>query len=285
MTDAGEPRPLEGVRVVTLAVNVPGPAAAARLHALGARVTKVEPPEGDPLALASPAWYDELARGQRVLRLDLKEADGRARLEEILAESDLLLTSSRPAALERLGLARGALHARHPRLAQVAVTGCPAPHENRAGHDLTYQAALGLVEPPSLPRTLLADLAAAERAVSAALALMLARARSGEEGYAEVCIQEAAAAFAAPQRHGLTRPGGWLGGGMDVYGLYRAREGWIALAALEPRFRQRLAEALGVDALGRPRLEAAFLARTADEWEAWALEHDLPIAAVRDASG
>ena len=282
--DASEPRPLEGVRVVTLAVNVPGPVAAARLHALGAAVTKVEPPAGDPLAQVSPAWYGELARGQRVLRMDLKELDGRARLEEILTESELLLTSSRPAALQRLGLAWSELHARHPRLSQVAVTGHPPPREDRAGHDLTYQAALGLVEPPGLPRTLLADLAAAERAVSAALLLMLERARGGGGRYAAVSLEQAAAAFTAPLRHGLTRPGGSLGGGAEVYGLYRAREGWIAVAALEPHFQQRLAEALGLDELGRPSLEAAFLARTADEWEGWATQLDLPIAAVRGAS-
>lgn len=283
MTDGPGSRPLEGVRVVTLAVNVPGPAAAARLHALGAAVTKVEPPAGDPLARASPAWYEELARGQQVLRIDLKEPDGRARLDEILTESELLLTSTRPAALERLGLAWAEVHARHPRLSQVAVTGHPPPREDRAGHDLTYQAALGFVEPPELPRTLLADLAAAERAVSAALALMLERARGGEARCVAVSAEEAASAFAAPLRHGLTVPGGPLGGGAEVYGLYRAREGWIAVAALEPRFRRRLAEALGLGELSRPRLEAAFLARTADEWEAWATELDLPVAAVRAA--
>jgi alpha-methylacyl-CoA racemase len=284
MTDDSELRPLRGVRVATLAVNVPGPAAAARLRELGAAVTKVEPPSGDPLKGMSPAWYEELARGQRVIRIDLKAPDGRARLEEILAESDLLLTSSRPAALGRLGLAWSELHARHPWLSQVAITGHPPPREDVAGHDLTYQSALGLVEPPALPRTLLADLAAAERAVSAALALLLERQRGGEGRYAAVSLEEAAAAFTAPLRHGLTAAGGLLGGGAEIYGLYRAREGWVAVAALEPHFRQRLAEALGVDALSRPGLEAAFLARTADEWEAWATALDLPIAAVRGAS-
>jgi alpha-methylacyl-CoA racemase len=284
MTDDPGPRPLRGVRVVTLAVNVPGPVAAARLHDLGAAVTKVEPPSGDPLAEMARAWYDELARGQRVIRFDLKAPEGWARLEEVLAESDLLLTSSRPASLARLGLAWDDLRARHPRLSQVAITGHPPPREDRAGHDLTYQAALGLVEPPALPRTLLADLASAERAVSAALALLLERARDGVGRYAAVSLEEAAEVFAAPLRHGLTRPGGLLGGGAEIYGLYRAREGWVAVAALEPQFRRRLAEALGLDGLSRAALESSLLARTAEEWEAWATEHDLPIAAVRRTS-
>ena len=84
------------MRAVSLAVNVPGPTAAARLAALGASVTKVEPPGGDPLAAAHPAWYDELPRGQRVLTLDLKQAADQAILDEAPRASDLLLTSSRP---------------------------------------------------------------------------------------------------------------------------------------------------------------------------------------------
>lgn len=284
MADDSGPRPLRGMRVVTLAVNVPGPVAAARMYDLGAAVTKVEPPSGDPLEAMTAAWYGELARGQEIVRIDLKAPEGRARLEGMLAESDLLLTSSRPAAMERLGLAWGALHARHPRLCQVAITGHPPPREDRAGHDLTYQSALGLVDPPAMPRTLLADLAAAERAVSAALALMLERARDGEGRYAAVSLEEAAEVFAAPLRHGLTRPGGLLGGGEAIYGLYRAREGWVAVAALEPHFRRRLAEGLGLARLDRPALEAALLVRSAEEWEAWATALDLPLAAVRGAS-
>ncbi len=96
--------PLRYVRVVTLAVNVLVPAAAARLCELGASAAKVEPPGGDPLARSNPAWYEALAAGQEVVRLDLKDASDRARLDEHIAEADVLLTSSRPAAPRRLGL-------------------------------------------------------------------------------------------------------------------------------------------------------------------------------------
>src|SRR3954468_3289168 len=96
--------PLHGIRVLTLAVNVPGPVAAARLAALGADVTKVEPPSGDPLARGCPDWYAELTPGQRIVRLDLKEARERAMLDDLLAEADLLLTATRRAALDRLNL-------------------------------------------------------------------------------------------------------------------------------------------------------------------------------------
>jgi alpha-methylacyl-CoA racemase len=275
-------RPLDAVSVVSLAVNVPGPTTAARLLALGASVTKIEPPAGDPLATAHPAWYDELRAGQQVLKLDLKQEADRTRLEGLLETADLLLTSNRPGALARLGLAWAELHARFRRLCQVAIVGYPAPDQERPGHDLTYAAEHGLLVPPDLPRTLVADLGGAELATTAAVALLLARERDGEAGYAEVALADAASSFAAPLRHGATTPGGPLGGGSPGYGLYPARGGWLAVAALEPHFQQRLAEQLGLDELTHDALTTAFRARTAEDWEAWGREHDLPLCAVQN---
>jgi crotonobetainyl-CoA:carnitine CoA-transferase CaiB-like acyl-CoA transferase len=273
---------LAGVRVVTLAVNVPGPVAAARLRDLGASVVKVEPPGGDPLSHASPAWYEALSASQEVVRLDLKAPEDRVRLGGYLAEADLLLTSSRPAALARLGLGPEALRREHPRLSCVAITGFPAPKENEPGHDLTYLAEHGLLSPPGMPRTLLADLGGAERAVTAALALLFRRERTGEAGYEEVPLSEAAAYFAQPWRFGITRPGAHLGGGLPGYNLYRTSDGWIAVAALEQHFRERLLEELGLEAANREELARTFEQQTAEHWERWAAERDLPVKAVGD---
>ena len=155
-------RPLSGFAVVNLAINLPGPAAAARLSELGASVTKVEPPEGDPTEAASKELYDRLAEGHTILRLNLKEPAGRERLAALLERCDLLLTSSRPSALARLGLAWSDVESRHPRLVQVAIVGHAAPLQELAGHDLTYVGRHGLLAPPDLPRTLVADLGGAE---------------------------------------------------------------------------------------------------------------------------
>jgi crotonobetainyl-CoA:carnitine CoA-transferase CaiB-like acyl-CoA transferase len=274
--------PLAGFRVISLAINLPGPLACARLRGLGAEVTKIEPPSGDPLAAAAPAWYDELTRGQRIAALDLKSAVGRATLEDLLAEADLLLTATRLSALARLGLGWEAIHARHPRLCHVVIVG--DAETDGPGHDLTYAAQAGLLTPPQLPRSVFVDLAGAERAVATALALLMARARDGAGRFAAIALSTVADELAAPLRHGLTAPDGVLGGGAAVYGLYRAKEGWIAVAALEPAFAARLADALGVDVTDRRALEAAFLARTAAEWEAWARARDLPLAAVASVS-
>ena len=271
--------PLAGVRLVTTAVNLPGPVAADRLGDLGAHVTKVEPPSGDPLRAVSEEAYTELTQGQVVVTLDLRSSGGQAALRRHLEAADLLLTSSRPASLSRLGLDWLTLHGRHPRLCQVAIVGGPGEQADHAGHDLTYQATAGTLTPPHLPVVLAADLAGAERAVSEALGLLLARGTTGAGGYREVALQEACSELARPRRWGLTAPGGPLGGGLPAYGVYAAADGWVALAALEPHFLTRTLDGLGVPGtVGE--LEAVFRTRTVAEWEDFGVAHDIPLAAV-----
>lgn len=272
---------LEDVSVVSLAVNLPGPAAAQRLRTLGARVRKVEPPSGDIMAAACPNWYTVLTQGIDVCTLDLKSTHDRAALEPMLADADLLITATRPAALDRLGLDWPALHARFPQLCHVAIVGYPPPSEDVAGHDLTYQAKHGLVQPPDMPRALVADLAGAERAATEALALLYARIRTGESGRRLVALSEAAEAMAAALHYGATTPGAFLGGGLANYNLYETQSGWLAVAALEPHFYARLSEALGLQEPDAAALAEAFQTRTAAEWETWAAEHGLPLCACR----
>jgi alpha-methylacyl-CoA racemase len=277
-----ELKPLVGLKIVSLAINLPGPFAASRLRDLGATVTKVEPPDGDPLARGCAEWYRALHENVTVVRLDLKVSAERARLNPLLADADLLLTSSRPAALERLGLSWAELHRQFPRLCQVAIIGHAPPAENQPGHDLTYQATLGLVELPDMPRALIADLGGAEEAVSMAASLLFSRERSGAAGFAQVSLAEAASRFALPYQHGLTRASGLLGGGWPGYNLYQAMAGWVAVAALEPHFAERLKVELAVETFSSEALAAAFKRRSAAEWETWGAEHDLPIVAVRE---
>jgi crotonobetainyl-CoA:carnitine CoA-transferase CaiB-like acyl-CoA transferase len=272
--------PLDNIRILSLAVNLPGPVAAAHLQRLGATVAKVEPPDGDPLDAVRPEWYRALHQGQEILRLDLKDAADRDRLHERLDHTDLLITAIRPAALQRLGLSWAELHPRYPQLRHIGIVGHSAPHEDLPGHDLTYQANLGLLTPPHLPRALIADWAGAHAVVTAALGLILARQRGQGCHSVQVSLADAAADFAEPWRHGLTAPGDILGGGLATYNLYQAREGWIAVAALEGHFRERLRVELGLAALDREALRSVFATRTAAEWAAWAIERDLPIAAV-----
>jgi alpha-methylacyl-CoA racemase len=270
--------PLHGYHLVSLALNVPGCVAASRLKELGARVTKVEPPTGDPLIRMSQQWYELLIQDMKTLRLDLKDPNEYLLLEQQLSDTDILLTSMRPAALERLGLGWQDLHGRFPRLCHVAFTGYPEPHENRPGHDLTYQAEAGLVTPPYMPNTLLADLAGVERAISAVLALLLARERGEGSAFLRVSLYEAGLVFASPIRYGLTIPGGILGGGNTGYNLFPARTGWLAVATLEGHFQEKLVRELGLQ--DGETMQDAFLGKTAEEWADWARVRDLPIVEV-----
>ena len=273
---------LDGLRVVTTALNLPGPVACARLRDLGAAITKVEPPDGDPFETYCAPWYARLHASTTVVRLDLKTRAGQDEMHARLGEADLLVTAQRPSALARLGLDAAAIAARHPRLCHVAITGHAPPEDETPGHDLTYLAANGLVADGALPATLFADMAGAERAVSTALALVIARGRTGVANARAAPLADAARALAQPLHAGLTRPGALLGGGLAGYNVYATKSGWIAVAALEPRFAQRLAQALLLEALTVDDLRRAFAADTAENWERWARERDLPIVALRN---
>ena len=273
-------QPLKGIRVVTLALNVPGPVTASRLVEFGAEGIKIEPPSGDPLKAVAAPWYDVLTRNQTVVALDLKHEDDRRKLDTYLEQAGLLLTSFRPSALQRLGLDWESLHARHPRLCVLNMIGYPPPNEEIPGHDLTYQAGLGLLRPPELPVTLHADMAGAERAINVALALLMTFAKTGKAEQANVSLYEAIRDFAGPLTAGLTKKDGTLGGDFPFYGVYKTSDGWVAVAALEPGFIKRLTAELNLSANARAELEALFRKRTAAEWEHWAKERDLPIKAV-----
>jgi len=274
--------PLRGLKILNLASNLPGPLVACRLQALGGEVVKAEPPGGDPLAFHIPAWYEVLVRRQKIVSLDLKTESGRSGFNDLLAASDLLLTANRPAALRRLGLDWESLRARFPGLCYIAIIGYPSPHENRPGHDLTYQAELGLVDPPHLPRALLADMVGAEQVVSAALGLLLARERGAGGGYMEVPLSGAVEYLAQSLSYGLTVPGGYLGGGLARYNLYQAQDGWVALAALEPHFWDNFCKLLNLspDDPSVEDLARIFKTRSASDWQTWGSENDLPLVAV-----
>jgi crotonobetainyl-CoA:carnitine CoA-transferase CaiB-like acyl-CoA transferase len=274
-------QPLAGIKIVTVAFNMPGPAAVSQLHRWGAEIVKVEPPGGDPLGRNCPELYRNLVGNQQVLELNLKQPADRGQLDIYLAVADLLITSTLPASLARLGLAWSDLHARFPRLCQVAIVGHAPPDEELTGHDLTYQASVGLISPPAMPVTLLADMAGAQTAVSHALAVLAERARTGEGVFSMVPIAAALEFFTLPLVHGLTLPGARLGGGWPNYNIYATSDGWLAVAALEPHFWARLKTLLQVKDGTHEEMKAIFMTRSAEHWARWARENRLPLAVVR----
>ncbi|MCT7293957.1 CoA transferase (plasmid) [Rhodococcus pyridinivorans] len=268
---------LDGIHVVTLAPNLPGPLAADRLRKLGARVTKIESPAGDPLASAAPSWYAELTAGQDVTVLDLKDADSRTRLDVLLESADLLITAMRPSAVKRLGLDE--LGATLPRLGHIEIVGYDGESEEVAGHDLNYQAAYGTLTPPSMPTVPVADMLGAERAVTAAVLLLLERAATGRGGRRRVVLDHAAQDAGAAVRHGLMGADAPLGGALPSYRIYRVADGYVALGALESHFAARVADLLGRE-LTHEGLEEFFGTQTVDDCEHMAAKADIPLTRI-----
>lgn len=269
---------LVGVSVVSLAINLPGPLAAARLAEFGAAVTKVEPPAGDPLATAAPEWYGALLRGQTVVTLDLKDCADRAKLDEVLAEADLLITSMRPSALGRLGL--DALQRSFPQLCVVEIVGYDGEEAEMPGHDLNYQAGQGTLTPPGMPKVPIADMLGAERAVAAALAALIARTNSGVGQRHRVVLEHAASWAGDAVRYRLTGEGAILGGALPGYGIYPCADGYVALGAIEQHMFARTMATFGVDG-SRAGFEQAFGALTIEQLTTMAVGADLPLNEVR----
>jgi len=277
---------LRGSRLLSLALNLPGPAAVQRLHAMGARCIQVLPPSGDPMAQYSPQAQQQLGLGIWQTTLDLKSATGQRRLHALLGRVDVLLTSFRPAALRRLGLDAESLRTRYPTLCSVAIVGAPGPRADEPGHDLSYQAEAGLVPGLQMPVSLLADMAGALLASEAVLQVLAQRQRSGSGAHREVALTEAAHWLALPRQWGLTSEGALLGGGHAGYRIYPCLDGRVALAALEPHFAAALAQLVGLGAQPMPdwgsteahQAVAAFMAaRSCEQLEQLAAAHDLPL--------
>jgi crotonobetainyl-CoA:carnitine CoA-transferase CaiB-like acyl-CoA transferase len=278
---------LEGIKVLDLSTALPGPLAAGRLAEMGAKVLKLEPPWGDLLYHIAPDWYAHLNQEKEIRSLDLKSVEGRSALESELATADVLVLTMRPGALARLQLDPESMAERFPRLGSVAIVGDSPPHAEQSGHDLTYQAEAGLLAPPRMPRFLLADLMGAERAVQAALGLLVQRSRTGKGGWEWVSLTDAARAFRPVIDFGLTASDRILGGGDPRYGFYPTSDGWVTLAALEERLWQQFLEAVDrtdlvdLDAvLLTAELHRIFASRTNQEWATLALDHKLPLAPV-----
>ena len=141
---------LEGLKVLDLTMNLPGPYMTWLLAVMGAEVVKVENPVGGDYARAlggsqdSP-FFAAVNRNKKSLALNLKHPEGKKLLLELVDTYDVLVEGFRPGTMERLGLDFDAVSARNPRLIYVSITGYghDGPYRLRAGHDVNYLVACG----------------------------------------------------------------------------------------------------------------------------------------------
>ncbi|HQS33659.1 MAG: CoA transferase [Polaromonas sp. 39-63-203] len=289
---------LKGIRILSLALNLPGPAALMRCRELGARCVKLEPPphapahaSGDPMSQYNPTAYAALHEGVRVRVADLKTDSGQRALQRELASADVLLTSFRPSALSRLGLGWKTLHRQYPTLSQVAIVGAPGAGAEEPGHDLTYLAKNDLITGLDLPATLYADMGGSLMATQAVLQAVMHQAAKGTGLYVEVALSDAATWLALPRAWGLTKPGAAVGGGHAGYRVYPCKDGRVAVAALEPHFAARLCTAAGMEAattraMFAPATQQAiadfFLTQSRLQLDRLAAAQDIPLHTLSD---
>ena len=287
MTHTLPVQPLQGVRILSLALNLPGPAALMRLRQMGATCLKFEPPGGDPMGHYNQAAYTQLHEGISVRKADLKSAEGQKVLHRELTQTDVLLTSFRPSAFKKLGIAWETLQARYPALSQVAIVGGPGERAEEPGHDLTYLAENGLVPGLELPATLYADMGGSLMATEAVLQACMARRSAESQGvFIEVALSVAAGYLALPRQWGLTQPDGWIGGAHAGYRVYACKDGRVAMAALEPHFAAALCTAAGMAACdistlltpaSRQHIADYLLTQTRRELDELAVAKDIPL--------
>lgn len=146
--------PLQGVRVVDLTSNIAAPFAGAILADLGADVVHVESRTGDDSRRMAPrigeisAYWQVVNRNKSVLRLDIREMEDRAQLEDLLSSADVFLTNLRPDKLKKNGLDYQSLKQKFPRLVHAALSayGAEGEESNRAGYDAVLQSRTGIAE-------------------------------------------------------------------------------------------------------------------------------------------
>ena len=264
-----DPQPLEGLLVVDLSRYLPGPFATRELLRLGARVVRLEPPDGDPVRRFAPEWEDVLNAGKESVACDLKAEPelGRA----LCARADVVVESFRPGVAARLGVGPDDVR---PETIYCSITGFGAegPRVRQAGHDLNYLGYAGLLAAtaPAPPPVPIADLAGAFDAVRAILAALLVRERTGRGSRIVVSMTHGAHELAHYAEPLVDLP---------HYRIYEtADERYLTVAALEPKFFRRLCELVGRPELAERQyepkeqealaaeLEEAFAARPLATW-------------------
>ena len=252
--------PLQGLKVLDLTRLLPGGYATLLLADLGADVLKLEEPgRGDYVRWTPPmvgdfsAAHVALNRNKRSMTLNLKTDAGRALFLKLVPEFDVLIESFRPGVLARLGVGYDRLKELHPALIYCAITGYgqDGPRSQAAGHDTNYIGYAGVLgitgiegDRPVLPGVQVGDLGGGGMAaVIAILTALNARHRTGVGDFCDISMMDGAfswltlhaGAYAAtkeaPERERMP-----LSGLFPCYRVYPAKDGWLAVGALEPQF-------------------------------------------------
>ncbi|MDR0809054.1 MAG: CoA transferase [Gemmobacter sp.] len=244
---------LEGILVVSLEQAVAAPLATVRLADAGARVIKVERPEGDfaraydSLVHGESAYFVWINRGKESICLDLRQPEDMGLMRRMIAAADVFVQNLAPGAAERLGLGAVALRAAHPGLIHVSISGYgeDGPYRNQKAYDMLIQGESGLLsvngtsEGSARVGISVCDVAAGETAFAAVLQSLIARGRTGLGRSVEVSLFHTMADWmnvpylqtryggAPPPRMGLRHPS------IAPYGAFACADGRQILLSVQ----------------------------------------------------
>jgi alpha-methylacyl-CoA racemase len=258
---------LDGIRVLDLTRLLPGAYATLLLADLGCDVIKIEDPRGGdhtrqmpPLAGGTSAYFKVLNRDKRSVTVNLRAPEAAEIIAALAEHCDVVVDSFRPKTAVRFGVDAQTLLKCNPRLVCASITGFgqSGPYEDRAAHDINYEALAGLLSlsaTPEVPGLLVGDIGAAYQTTIAVLAGLLAHARGGAtpERTLDVSIHEAALQWMAfpSARHLVDGTAADprqlpLRGEAARYNVYETADGkWLALGALERKFWAGFCERIG----------------------------------------
>ncbi len=298
------PLPLEGLTVVAVEQAVAAPFCSSRLADAGARVIKIERPEGDfargydAFAKGQSSYFVWLNRGKDSVVIDLASGAGRKEMEALIGRADVLLQNLKPGAMDKLGFARERLRQDYPRLVICTISGYGdgGPYADRKAYDLLIQAESGLASitggPESASRVGLSivDIATGATAHAAILEALIGRSISGQGADIRISMFDvmadwltvpllAAEAGHSPKRIGLAHPS------IAPYGVFRSKDGKNILISIqnEREWKKLCAEVMAQPALpDDPRL-ANMVARVKNRAFTDKIVGDAFAALTRDA--
>jgi len=245
---------LDGMRVLDAGIWRPVPHATQMLADLGAHVLKIEPPGGDPMR-TFPHLFRDIAGHKASIELNLRDAEGRARALELVADADVFCEGWRPGVAARLGLGYDDVRARNPSIIYCSVSGYgqTGPNVARPGHDVNYQALAGALAPrageePAIPRVPIADLAAGTVAAFCICAAWAKLIRTGEGERIDVAMADVVASWSGTSSGNLLRGRAQPTRGSAGYGVFACADGgWITLAVIsEDHFWQAVCDGLAL---------------------------------------
>ncbi|HEX2012359.1 MAG TPA: CaiB/BaiF CoA-transferase family protein [Roseateles sp.] len=287
--------PLNGLRVIEFAGIGPGPFAGMLLADMGAEVIVIE----RPAQLRTLGGGDTMNRGKRSICLDLKKPEALAAAKALILSADALIEGYRPGVMERLGLGPEAFEAGNPRLVYGRVTGWgqTGPLAQSAGHDINYVALTGALSvatragvPPSLPATLLGDMAGGAMFLVFGLVCALLEVKGSGRGQVVDAAMVDGVSCLTALIHSLRGGGQWSDAPAQnfflhespFYDCFECADGrYLSLGAIEPPFYRELLQRLGLDDVDpgrqyevqdwpalRARVAARLRERPRDAWAA-----------------